>query len=92
MQILVRKSSYVIIFTYHSMHSIHGYIIGNTAFCKELVVCHMKLTAIHRFYTNIISYTRADNLCLPVIYNLRYIYSMLDKVIVCRADFITLLT
>ena len=51
------------------MHSIHGYIIGNTAFCNMLVMCHVKFTAIRRFYMNIISYTHADNLmviyCMP---------------------------
>ena len=52
------------------MHSIHGYIIGNTAFCNMLVMRHVKFTAIRRFYTNIISYMRAIN--LTVIYNLRY--------------------
>ena len=41
------------------MHSIHGYIIGNTAFCNMLVMRHVKFTAIRRFYTNIISYTCA---------------------------------
>ena len=46
------------------MHSIYGYIIGNTAYCKVLVICHVKFTAIRRFYTNIILYTRPDNLTL----------------------------
>ena len=51
------------------MHLIHGYIIGNTAFCEVLVMCHVKFTAIRQFYTNIILYTLADN--LMVIYACR---------------------
>ena len=52
------------------MHSIHGYIIGNKAFCNMLVIRHVKFTAICRFYTNIISYMRAD--ILTVIYACRW--------------------
>ena len=44
------------------MHSIH--VIGNTAFFNILVMCQVKFTAIRRFYMNIISYMRADNLML----------------------------
>ena len=46
------------------MHLIHGYIIGNTAFCNMLVMCHVKFTATHWYYANIILYTCADNLML----------------------------
>ena len=75
MQILVRTSTYVIILTDRSMH---GYIIGNTAFCNMLVMCHMKFTAIHRFYTNIISYMHAHNFTLIyAIHNLCYVIIML---------------
>ena len=52
-----RTSSYVIILTC----SMHGYIIGHTAFCSMLVICYMKFTATSQFYTNIISYTHAYN-------------------------------
>ena len=40
---------------------------------------HVKVAAIRRIITNIISYTHADNLtlifCLPVIHNLRYLFT-----------------
>ena len=36
----------------------------NTSFCNKLVMCHVKFNATHRFYMNIISYTRANNLML----------------------------
>ena len=55
-------SMYVIIVTYRSMHSIHGYIIGITAVCNILVMYHVKFTTVRWFYMNTISYKHADNL------------------------------
>ena len=42
--------------------------------CKVLVMCHVKFTAIHRFYTNIILYTHADNLTF-ITYAMPYVVS-----------------
>ena len=59
---MTSKNKYDTIVTYHSMHSIYGYIIGNTAFCNVLVMCRVKFTIIRWFCTNIISHMGADNL------------------------------
>ena len=61
---LLRTSSYVIIVTYHFMHSLRGYILGITAVCNMLVMYHVEFTTTRRFYTNTISYMHANNLTL----------------------------
>ena len=53
------KNKYVIIVTYHSVHSIHGYIIGITAVCSMVVIYHVKFTTTCQFYMNTISYMHA---------------------------------
>ena len=75
--------------TYHSMHSIHGYILGITAVGNMLVMYHMEFTAT----MNTISYTHVNNLtliyaCLLVIHNLRYtLYTYIAYNVMCIANF-----
>ena len=45
-------NKHVIIVTYRSMHSIHGYILGITAVCNILVMYHVEFTTTYRFYMN----------------------------------------